>query len=159
MKKSIIGKSIESVFYYLSSKQKRKAFLLSLLLLFSSLMDVFGLASIIPVIKIASEPKIVHTNKYLSFVYTKIGFGSVQDFLLFLIISVFVFFVIKNLFVLFVNYRQVRFISDVTVKVIDMQYSKYYQLPFWYFNNMGSAKILNHVNTTPDLYCSFLLQP
>jgi ABC-type multidrug transport system fused ATPase/permease subunit len=120
---------------------------------------VFGLASIIPIIKIASEPEVVMSNKYLNFVYSGLGFASIRDFLIFLIVAVFVFFIFKNIFILFVNYIQQKFIANVTVKIIDMQYGKYYQLPFWYFNNLGSSKILNHVNTTPDLYCSFLLQP
>lgn len=159
MKKGILSVSIGSVLYYLNIRQKRWALLISLMLLFSSLLDVFGLASIIPIIKIASKPEIVTTNKYLSVVYSGLGFSSIRNFLLFLIISVFIFFILKNLFILLVNYIQQKFIANVTVKIIDMQYAKYYQLPFWHFNNLGSSKILNHVNTTPDLYCSFLLQP
>ncbi|HKJ32775.1 MAG TPA: hypothetical protein VKA34_13155, partial [Balneolales bacterium] len=70
MKKGILSVSISSVLYYLNIRQKRWALLISLMLFFSSLLDVFGLASIIPIIKIASKPEIVTTNKYLSVVYS-----------------------------------------------------------------------------------------
>ena len=56
MKESVITYSLRSASYYLSPKQRRQTVGQLGLLLVSSVLDVFGLASLVPVLLVASEP-------------------------------------------------------------------------------------------------------
>lgn len=150
---NIFVKAISSVSHYLTKEQKKKMGLFILALLMTSVLDVVGLAAIIPVIQIATDHSMIETNYYISMVYNFLGFESVSSFLLFLIIGVFSLFLFKNVVVILVDYRRVKFIASVTVSIADNQFSKYYGLKFWQFKNLGASKVINYVNATPQKYC------
>lgn len=159
MKKSLLFNSFGSMLYYLDNKQKRYAVLMLFLILVSSILDIFGLASIIPVILSASQPGFVEKNKYLHEMFVYGGFVSEHHFVLFLIGVIFVFFLLKSLFTIVVNYKQALFIAQLSIQIIDSQFTKYYKLPYWEFNNLGSGKLTSYIIQTPEMYRRFVLQP
>ena len=121
----VFFKSLNSVRFYLNYKEKRYAVILFLLLLVSSVLDVFGLASLVPVIMVASNPGSVYKNKYLLTAYQFLGFSSERSFIIFLIIAIFVFFALKNLFIIWINHKQNLFSVNLVLKIIERQYLKY----------------------------------
>ena len=76
-----------------------------------------------------------------------------------MIISLFVFFLLKNLFSIWVSYHQTRFTAEVSLSLIERQMTKYLNLPFWYFNDLGSATISNYVAGIPGNYVMGILRP
>lgn len=157
MKNNILFDAVSSASSYLNRKQKKKMGLFAVALLGTSLLDVIGLATIVPVIQIATKPEIIETNYYISTIYNFFGFQDTDIFLLCLILGVFGAFLFKNSVIVAVNYRIIKFIAYLTTKVIGNQYSKYYQLKYWHFNNLGASKIINYVNSTPNTYCNYIL--
>jgi hypothetical protein len=97
-----LSKAIKSLKVHLTSSQKKKMIGLSFLIFISAVLDVFGLASILPLVKLATEPSLIFKNEILSKIYIAGHFANEKNFLLFVIISVFVFFLFKTLFGLFV---------------------------------------------------------
>ncbi|KAA5548330.1 ABC transporter ATP-binding protein [Adhaeribacter rhizoryzae] len=159
MSKGIVQKALESISYYLTVEEKRYAIFLFVLLIFSSILDVFGLASLVPLIMAASTPELITKNRYLAPVYHFFNFPNEKIFLLALIICVFLFFLFKNLFTTWINYKQVRFTAGVALIIIQRQFNKYLNLPFWDFNNIGSAKLINNVLNLPQGYVSGIIRP
>jgi len=64
-----LSKAINSLKVHLTSSQKKKMIGLSILIFISAVLDVFGLASILPLVKLATEPSLILKNKILSSIY------------------------------------------------------------------------------------------
>lgn len=159
MASGVIGYSLNSIRFYLTSAQKRKTVLLFVLTLMSSFMEVIGLASLVPIMLVAAEPGGVQKNKYFGAVYQAFGFQSEPRFLLFLIVLIFVFFLVKSIFSVWVNYMQARFTAVVGISIIETQLNKYLNLPFWYFNDFGSASLINSTLGVPSAYVNGIMRP
>jgi ABC-type multidrug transport system fused ATPase/permease subunit len=159
MNTGIISYSFNSIRYYLTSTQKYKAIWMFGLVLFSSFLDVFGLAALVPVIMVAAEPGAVQKSNYFFPIYQLLGFESEKNFLLFLMAAIFLFFLFKNLFTTWVNYLQTRFTADIGLKIIDSQLSKYLNFSYWKFSDTGSAALMNAALQVPGVYVSGILRP
>ncbi|ALW87117.1 hypothetical protein AUC43_19775 [Hymenobacter sedentarius] len=143
----------------LAPSEKRRGAILFFLLLINSFLDVFGLAALVPVIMVASNPKSVLESKYFFTVYQYFNYNSEVSFITHLIIFVFVFFLIKNLYSTWTSYLQTEFTADVSMTLIERQMTKYLNLPFWYFNDLGSSNIANFVIGIPANYVTGILRP
>ncbi|GGK57911.1 ABC transporter ATP-binding protein [Rufibacter glacialis] len=159
MDQNIVVKALKGISYYLNKSEKRYAFFTFLLLLLASILDVFGLASLVPVIMAASTPSLISSNKYLAYVYEALNFQSEKLFLIFLIVGIFVFFLLKNMFTTWISYKQVKFTSEIAIKIINRQFTKYSNLPFWHFANEGSAKLVNNVLNVPQFFVNGVIRP
>ncbi|MET4075369.1 ABC transporter ATP-binding protein [Hymenobacter sp. UYCo722] len=136
----------------MSPQDKRKAIGMFVLLLVSSVLDVFGLASLVPVIMAASRPGSILKNEYSLQVYNALGFASERNFLIFLILSIFVFFIVKNIFSTLINYQQAKFTAHIALKVIERQFQKHINLPFLRFSSVGSSNLMNSTLNVPNAY-------
>ena len=155
----VISQTLRSANYYLTAGQRKTAVLQFFLLLISSVLDVFGLAAILPVLLVAAEPNGVQHNKYFLAAYNALHFTSERTFLVCVIAALFAFFLLKNLFSIWINYLQVRFTSDIGMTVVKGQLRKYLNLPFWYFADLGSAHLINNSMNVPGAYVNSMLRP
>ena len=74
----------KKLFFLLSSREKRNAFLLFFITVIMGLLEVLGVASVMPFIAVVANPDIIHSNIYLKTVYAKLMFTNEQYFLYFL---------------------------------------------------------------------------
>ena len=159
MRTGVIRYSLDSIRFYLTVPQKRKTIWLFMLTLLSSFMEVLGLASLVPVMLVAAEPGGVQRSVFFGPIYRAMAFQSEHRFLLFLIVLVFVFFLVKNIFSTWVNYVQVRFTAEVGISIVKTQLQKYLYLPFWHFNDYGSASLINSTLAVPSAYINGVMRP
>ncbi len=152
-------KAIKSLKVHLTSSQKKKMVGLSFLIFISAVLDVFGLASILPLVKLATEPSLIFKNEILSKIYIAGHFTNEKNFLLFVIISVFVFFLFKTLFGLFVNYLQTKFSTEVAFGITNRQFEKYFGLNYYQFSTIKSSSIIHHVINNPISYITWVVLP
>ena len=155
----IVKLTLNSLSYYLTSRQRRQAVVQFLLLLFASVLDVFGIAALVPVLLVAAEPGGVQKSRLFAPVYQVLGFTSERSFLLALIVAMMVFFLLKNVLSIWINYMQARFTAAIGLDVTRSQLNKYLNLPFWYFTDFGSAKLLNNMLQVPFLYVNMEMRP
>lgn len=157
---STLRKAISSLNGQLNSGHRRKMLALMIMIFISAILDVFGLAAILPLIQIATNagPN-NHRNKYLQDVFDFFHFQNDKSFLLFLILSVFVFFVIKTVFGFFVNYLQTRFSGVIANHITRRQFNKYFNLDFHSFTTLKSSSITQHIFNTPLSYTNWVVLP
>jgi ABC-type multidrug transport system fused ATPase/permease subunit len=158
MNQGIVGEAVRNVLFYLSSSDKRKAVWMFLLLIFSSVLDVFGLASLVPVIMAASRPGSVFQNKYSNWLFHFLNFQSEIAFLVFLIVALVVFFLVKNLFTTLVNYQQVKFTAHLALKIISTQIDKYNKVSFWDFTRTGSSNLIHFTVGVPQAFVNGIIR-
>lgn len=155
----IISYSLRSVSYYLTVKQQRQAVIQFILLLISSILDVFGLASLVPVLLVAAEPGGVHNSHFFYPIYQALGFSSERSFLVALIVVLLIFFLLKNIFSTWVNFLQARFTAAVGLDIVRRQLRKYLHLPFWNFTDLGSSSLINSTLQVPNSYVNAIIRP
>lgn len=63
---------------------RRRTYLMLLLILALAFVEMVGVASIMPVVMILSNPEVVETSRHLNAVYTALGFESTELFMFFL---------------------------------------------------------------------------
>ena len=93
----------------LTPRERRFAVILLVMMLGMGLVEVVGVASILPLIAVISNPAIIETNEILRTVYTLLGFTSTNAFLVFLAASVFVIVVGRTALTALASYAMLRF--------------------------------------------------
>ena len=70
----------KKIWSLLSKAERKETSVLLVMILVMSLLDVAGVASILPFITILGSPELVDTNEVLSWTYTYFEFTSKTDF-------------------------------------------------------------------------------
>jgi ATP-binding cassette, subfamily B, bacterial PglK len=154
-----LPKAIKSLRLHLNSQQKKRMWVQMVLIFISAILDVFGLASILPIVRLAGEPAVIHKQPVLEWLYVNMHFSSEKNFLLFLMISVLVFFVLKSAFGIFVNWLQVRFAGRVALHITQEQFKKYFNLDFHTFTSLKSSVVTHHIINNPVSYVTWVVLP
>ena len=96
-------KNLTKGLYLLESKNKKKFYKILIIQFLKSLLDIFGVASVIPLIYLLVEADKFfefYNNKILSYNLNFLYFDNFQSLLIFIILFLFIFFIIKFLFFL-----------------------------------------------------------
>ena len=67
----------------LSIEERKETFILLVMILIMSLLDVMGVASILPFLTVLGSPDLVETNPVLSWTYKYLEFTNKTDFFFF----------------------------------------------------------------------------
>ena len=100
--------------YLLTSHERKMSALLILMILIMALLDMVGVASIIPFIAVVTNPDLVEANvilKYLFETSKKFGVENIQQFLVVLGGLVFLILVFSLTFKAFTTYFSLRFVQ------------------------------------------------
>ena len=65
----MIQKNLNKIFFLLTSAERKKSFLVLGLILITAILDMIGVASILPFIAVISNPEVIETNFVLSRLY------------------------------------------------------------------------------------------
>ena len=136
--------TLKKFLFLLSPSERKQAGLLLLLILTMALLDMIGVASILPFMAVLTNPDIVNTNIILNkiFNFLKIfGIENNQEFLFFLGVLVFILLVVSLLFKAFVTYVQVQFIQMRQYSLGKRLVTGYLQQPYSWFLNRHSADL------------------
>ncbi|WP_211275854.1 ABC transporter ATP-binding protein [Thalassospira mesophila] len=106
-----------------------------------ALLDTIGVASILPFMTVLSNPSTIHSNHYLSYVYTTLEFTSPESFLFFLGISVLTTLLFSIMFRAITTYAQLRFTMMQEYSLGRQLVSGYLQQPYEWFLNRHSSDI------------------
>ncbi len=154
-----LPKAIKSLNLHLNAAQKKRMGIQMVLIFISAVLDVFGLASILPIVRLAGEPAVIHKQPVLEWLYINLHFSTDKGFLLFLIIGVLVFFVLKSAFGIFVNWLQVRFAGGIAIHITQQQFKKYFNLDFHTFTSLKSSVVTHHIINNPVSYVTWVVLP
>ncbi len=135
---------IKKVFFLLTPSERRQAYLLLLMILIMALLDMIGVASILPFMAVLTNPSLVETNLILNSIYKFsfiFGIENKQQFLFALGILVFVLLVISLTFKAITTYVQVRFIQMREYTIGKRLVEGYLHQPYSWFLNRHSADL------------------
>lgn len=137
-------KTLKKVFELLSPNEQKQAFLLLAFILISAMMDMIGVASVLPFMALLSNPQLVETNIVLSHLYQMssiLGVASNEQFLFVLGIASFVALMISLLFRAITTYLQARFTMMREYSIGMRLIQGYLHQPYTWFLNRHSANL------------------
>jgi ATP-binding cassette, subfamily B, bacterial PglK len=146
--------TINKLIDLLSPAERKRAGLLMAIMLVMALLDMLGVASILPFIAVLANPALVETNPILSWAYqlsANVGVASVEQFLFLLGFLVFVLLVFSLTFKALTTYAQTRFALMREYSIGKRLVEGYLHQPYSWFLNRHSADlgktILSEVQT------------
>lgn len=125
----------------LTPHERKRATMLLGMILVMALLEVIGVASIMPFIAVLANPQLVETNTTLVAVSKTLRFTNTQDFLFFLGVAMFLVLVISLAFKALTIYVQLRFTYMREYSVGKRLIEGYLHQPYSWFLNRHSADL------------------
>ena len=136
--------NFKKLIFLLTSQELKSASFLLLMVIIMALLEMIGVASILPFIAVITNPEIVESNSILNKIYLvfgKYGVENIQQFLFVLGICLFVLFVISLTVKAVTYYLQVRFVQMCEYKIGKRLVEGYLHQPYSWFLNRHSAEL------------------
>ena len=134
----------KKLLYLLSHNERKQAVILILMFLLMAILDIIGVASIMPFIYVLSNPDIIETNSIINSVFQAsnfLGIETEQQFLFALGIVFFVMLVISLSFKALTTYVQTRFAQMRQYSIAKRLMEGYLYQPYSWFLNRHSADL------------------
>jgi ATP-binding cassette, subfamily B, bacterial PglK len=133
----IVGKFLD----LLTPSEQKQAFFLFFMVVIMALLDVLGVASIMPFMAVLANPELVESNYFLNFLYENIGFKGRYDFLFALGLLVFLLLIFSLFFKALTTYKQTRFALMLEHSIGKRLVAGYLQQPYSWFLNQHSGDL------------------
>ena len=135
---------IKKILYILSPKERKQAALLFVMILIMALLDMAGIASILPFIAVLTNSEVIETNVFLKEVFEmskNFGVENIDEFLFALGIVVFFILIIGIAFKALTTYATVRFSKMREYSISKLLVESYLKQPYSWFLNRNSADL------------------
>lgn len=143
-------KTLNKLLDLLTPKERKRARLMMAMILIMAMLDMIGVASIMPFMAVLANPDVVNTSAILNNVYVKLGFTDPNKFLFYLGILVFILLVVSLAFKALTNYTQLYFALIGEYSISKRLLEGYLHQPYSWFLSRHSANlgkiILSEVN-------------
>ena len=137
-------KNLKKLLYLLSSKDRKRASLLLIMVFVMALLDMLGVVSIMPFMAVLTNPEVVETNTILKTAFKTASIFGVEtnrQFLFFLGVVVMVMLVVSLTFKALTMYLQVRFTSMCQYRIAKRLVEGYLYQPYSWILNRHSADL------------------
>jgi len=134
----------KKLFSLLTTQEKKRVRILIAMIIMMALLDVIGVASIMPFMAVVASPEAVETNWFLKTVYAvsnDFGINTIEEFLLLLGVLVFVLLVISLAFKALTTYLQLRFGLMREYSICRRLVEGYLHQPYSWFLSRHSADL------------------
>ena len=138
---------IRKLMTLLDRRERRRFWLLCIMVLAMGFANMVGVAAIIPLLSVLGHPENIHTNPWLSKIYQMSGFTSENNFMVALGLGAFVTFMITIMIRVVTTYALFRFGAMRNYSIAAKILSGYLQQPYAWFLHRHSADLVKTVVT------------
>ena len=143
---------------FLLSIQERKYFIILIgMVILMALIDMIGVASIMPLVAVLTKPELVKTNDYLNYIFeflSMFGVKTVDEFFYYLVLIVFLVLVLSLSFKALTSYMQIKFVQNCHFAISKRLAESYLKQPYSWFLGKNSSdlgkSILSEVGMVVD---------
>ncbi|MCI0577822.1 MAG: ABC transporter ATP-binding protein/permease [Chloroflexi bacterium] len=137
--------TIRKIYYLLTPRERWQALALLVAITATGLLEVLGVASILPFMSLLAQPEIIQENEWLSRVYNSLGFSSSHSFLMFLGFLVLGLMVLTNSLLAATNWLMERFVWNKHHELSRLLLKGYLARPYASFLNRNTAELSKNV--------------
>jgi len=150
----IVIDTVKQIKQLLPKSFKKRGVLSIFLLFFNSLLELVGLASLLPLFAVILKDNVVNENQYLNSIYTTLGFTSENAFIISIAGFVVLMIIFKNIVGLFIQKYQTTFSFDI-MEYFMIKLHKYYNTKgFLFFKETNSNIINRDIFTVPQAFAT-----
>jgi len=149
--------SIKKIFFILNKKERISVTLLIIIGFFSSLIEMFGIVMILPILDILFGENF---EKYLNFLNPYFNFlelSNVKNLKIFILIFIFIIFLLKNILLTIVNYFTTKIFFSIQTRIANDLFFNYINSDYSFFLTTKSENILRKVQNDTDVIRTFLI--
>ena len=136
--------TFKKLLYLLNPRERKKFYLLVFMMLIMALLDMIGVASILPFMAVLTNPTLIETNSVLNTMFqisTILGVENNQDFLFATGAFVLLLLIFSLTFKALTTYAQVRFVQMRQYSIGKRLVEGYLDQPYAWFLNRNSANL------------------
>jgi ATP-binding cassette, subfamily B, bacterial PglK len=133
--------TVKKILQLLSRRERRNFYIVTGLTLVTGLLEMVGVALILPFLAVITDPEVIHSNAVLSEIYTTLNFTSDRSFLIFLGLAVLGFILFSLLVRLASIFAIARFSNMRAYSLSSQLVSNYLHQPYAWFLNRNSADL------------------
>lgn len=150
---------IRDILTLLSDNEKKSAITVLFLTLVGAVIDILGLALVLPVLAISSSPNEIHTNEILSQIYAYFNFSGTKQFLIAIYILLLVVFILRALVFFYIKYVIADFSFGLARIFSKKLFNVYLHKPLDFFLQNNSSDLLRDIYVSPQQFASYLIIP
>jgi len=151
--------SVKKMLQLLSKKEKQKFVLLIIAMLICSFIGVIGIASIMPFLSVLSKPEIIKSNEILSWLYSTLGFTDINQFMLYLGVSLLGVFIFSNMFLTTTIWMELHFIRMVGYNMTRNLLVQYLNNPYSFFLARNTSELTKNLFSEVQQVITSLVKP
>ncbi|MBN1252232.1 MAG: hypothetical protein JXA16_08840, partial [Bacteroidales bacterium] len=140
--------TFKTLFYLLDKNSQKESVKSLIYILISAFLDIFSIATIIPLILLVLNPEIASQNRYFISIISFLNISTI-NFIRFLLVFIVLFFIVKNL----LNIKISEFIAKYTYKIVteisEKALIKFYISDFQDIANKSSSIIIREIFEAP----------
>ena len=136
--------TFKKILFLLSSPEQKRLSILLIMNIIMALLDMIGVASILPFMAVITNISLIETNIFLNTIFKLsniFGVKTKEDFIFFLGVVVFLLLMISLTFKIFTTYLQVRFVQLQEHSIGKRLIEKYLHQPYSWFLSRNSADL------------------
>jgi ABC-type multidrug transport system fused ATPase/permease subunit len=133
--------SVRQLLALLSLRERRTFYAVLVLILVTSLVEMVGVASILPFLAVLANPGVIETNAMLATLYGRLGFSSERAFLAFLGFAVLGFILFSLAARLVTTFALARFSNMRAYSLASQIMENYLRQPYTWFLDRNSAAL------------------
>ena len=156
---NLIASSVIKINRLLTPGQKKKSLLMIFQIFSLGILDVFGLASLLPIIHLTTNQDLIFSNSYLHQVYQFLHFTSPIYFILFIFFIAVLFFVMKNIIGVWINYSQIKFSYDIASNLTSRKLKQFLKLDVTAIVSTNSSVFASNISASPSELSTGLMVP
>jgi ABC-type multidrug transport system fused ATPase/permease subunit len=141
------------------TRERRQFWLLLCLAVVTGLFEMVGVVSILPFLKVISNPSVIETNVYLNAVYQWLGFPSTKYFLIFLGAVSFALLVVSQSVRAFSAYALLRFGRMRAFTISQRLLVAYLRQPYAWFLHRHTADLAKTILSEVDTVFTMVIAP
>lgn len=143
--------SLKKINLIFNFSQKRKLYLLLLIIFCVSIMDLLGIGAILPILVIFSNPTFVE-NEYISLLITNFSFLNEKNFLNYSIIFLLIVFIFKTILSLVLNFIKYGILLSFYAQISNKLMNIYLKLPYSKFIKLKIFEKSNTIKTEIEIF-------
>ena len=133
--------SLKKFLELISSSEKKKLLILIFMILVMALIDMLGVASIMPFMAVLANPELIETNRIIGAMYAYSGSANKESFFFFLGLIVFFILIFSLFFKGLTSYLQIRFAMMCEYTIGKRFIEGYIHQPYVWFLNRHSSEL------------------
>ncbi|HXE73665.1 MAG TPA: ABC transporter ATP-binding protein [Candidatus Nitrosotenuis sp.] len=137
--------ALRQMFDLLSARDRRRAGWLVALMLVKAVTELTGVASLVPLVAVASRPGLAQSNPWLAWLHDSLGFSSDGAFLVFLAVAFVALFVLTNAVNAVTFYQCYRFCFRLSHELACRLLAVYLCRPYPWFLRQNSSELAKNL--------------